>query len=75
MFYIDIQACCAEEAGALPGSFHRSESGSGHTILKSISIPKWKIRKIVTVTKTAMFSLFSKIFCSIDALLVLNPAV
>jgi hypothetical protein len=75
MFYIDIQVRCVEEAGALPGSFHRSEAGSGYTILKSHSIPKWKTMKIVTVTKTAVFSLFSKIFCSIDALLVLNPAV
>jgi hypothetical protein len=70
-----MQVRCVEEAGDLPGSFHRSEARSGHTILKSISIPKWKTRNIVTVTKTAMFSLFSKIFCSIDALLVLNPAV
>jgi hypothetical protein len=51
-----------------PGSRRRPErfpildEKNGYTILKRKSTPKWKMTKASTVMKTALFSLFSKIF-------------
>jgi hypothetical protein len=49
--------------------------GGGYTILSSKSIPKWKMMKASTVMSTAVFSLFSKIFCSMAVLLAWNCSV
>jgi hypothetical protein len=38
--------------------------GVGYTIFSRRSIPKWKMMKASTVMSTAVFSFFSKIFCS-----------